>query len=99
MGAPTSASTLRRSLPALRHEEIHDDFGQYALRYFTAEGIMVSERGRLVPDGKGHVLVVEGEVSYIGDDGKSYVTKYSAGLDGSKMEGDHIPVPSKGRYN
>lgn len=90
MGAP--ASTVR-NLPALHHEEIHDDFGQYALRYVTAEGIMVSERGQLIPtaDGKDHVLSVEGEVSYIGDDGKSYVTKYKAGLDGFHVEGDHIP--------
>ncbi|KAL0840420.1 hypothetical protein ABMA28_015676 [Loxostege sticticalis] len=94
MGAPTSQTALRRALPAVLHEEKHDDFGQYALRYVTAEGIIVSERGHLVPnpDGIGHVLAVEGEVSYIGTDGKTYVTKYSAGFDGSKMEGDHIPV-------
>ncbi|CAH4018963.1 cuticle protein CP14.6-like [Pieris brassicae] len=83
----------RRRLPALEHEEIHDEFGQYALRYVTAEGTVVSERGRLVPtaDGKDYVLVIEGEVSFIGDDGKLYVTKFSAGIDGVKMEGDHLP--------
>lgn len=32
--APSNAP---RDLPALRHEEIHDKFGQYALRYITAE--------------------------------------------------------------
>lgn len=90
MAAPSPASTL----PALHHEEIHDEFGQYALRYFTAEGTMVSERGRLIPtpDGKDHVLVVEGEVTYIGADGKTYVTKYSAGLNGYEVEGNHLPV-------
>lgn len=83
----------RRALPALEHEEVHDEFGQYALRYVTAEGTVVSERGRLVPsaDGSGYVLITEGEVSYIGDDGKTYVTKYTAGLDGTKVEGNHLP--------
>ena len=84
----------RRRMPALEHEEIHDEFGQFALRYVTAEGTVVSERGRLVPtpDGTGYVMIVEGEVSYIGDDGKLYVTKYSAGLDGTHVEGNHLPV-------
>ncbi|CAH0407724.1 unnamed protein product [Chilo suppressalis] len=91
---PSVQSSRRRTMPALQHEEVHDEFGQYALRYVTAEGTVVSERGRLVPtpDGRAHVLVVEGETSYIGDDGKTYVTKYSAGLDGSRVEGAHIPV-------
>ena len=91
------ATAARRALPALEHEEVHDEFGQYALRYVTAEGTVVSERGRLVPspDGTGYVLITEGEVSYVGDDGKTYVTKYSAGLDGTKVEGDHLPVPPK----
>ena len=83
----------RRALPALEHEEVHDQYGQYALRYVTAEGTVVSERGRLVllPDGSDYVMVFEGEVSYIGDDGKTYITKYSAGLDGTKVEGNHLP--------
>ncbi|KAI8428844.1 hypothetical protein MSG28_007492, partial [Choristoneura fumiferana] len=90
MGIPRSSvesAAARRALPALQHEEIHDEFGQYALRYVTAEGTVVSERGRLVPipGGSGHVLVTEGETSYIGDDGNTYITKYSAGFDGYKM--------------
>lgn len=87
-------TAARRALPALEHEEVHDEFGQYALRYVTAEGIIVSEKGRLVPtpDGKAHVLVIEGETRYIGDDGKVYITKYSAGLNGTHVEGAHLPV-------
>lgn len=27
-----------RNLPALRHEEIRDEYGQYSIRYITAEG-------------------------------------------------------------
>lgn len=80
----------RRALPALEHEEIHDEFGQFALRYVTAEGTVVSERGRLVPTAKGdYVLVTEGEVSYIGDDGELYITKFTAGIDGYHVENNH----------
>ncbi|XP_022117175.2 uncharacterized protein LOC110994688 [Pieris rapae] len=83
----------RRALPALEHEEIHDEFGQYALRYVTAEGTVVSERGRLVPTAKGdYVLVTEGEISYIGDDGELYITKFTAGLDGYHVETNHQPM-------
>ncbi|XP_037299301.1 flexible cuticle protein 12-like [Manduca sexta] len=83
-----------RTLPAIKHEHLQDEFGQYALRYVTAEGTIVSEKGQLIasPDGTGHVMIMEGEVIYIGEDGKTYVTKYTAGLDGVKVEGDHLPV-------
>ncbi|CAG9560404.1 unnamed protein product [Danaus chrysippus] len=83
-----------RRLPAVEYEEVHDKYGQYALRYVTAEGTVVSERGRLVPniEGDGYVLIIEGEVSYISDDGEVYATKFSAGLDGTHMEGNHLPA-------
>lgn len=97
LAAPTvdPVTAARRLLPALQHEEVHDEFGQYALRYVTAEGIIVSERGRLVPtpDGKAYVLAVEGETRYIGDDGQLYITKYTAGLNGTHVEGNHLPIP------
>ncbi|XP_011569290.2 pupal cuticle protein 27-like [Plutella xylostella] len=92
VGAPSFAATAaRRALPALQHEEIHDSFGQYALRYVTAEGTIVSQRARLVPSGAGHVLVTEGETTFIGTDGKTYVTRFTAGPEGLKVEGDHLP--------
>ncbi|KAL0891969.1 hypothetical protein ABMA27_015202 [Loxostege sticticalis] len=81
-------------LPAVRHEEKHDEFGQYALRYITAENTVVSERGRLVPSPNGgFVLEIEGQYQFIGDDGQLYVTKYRGGPDGFHVEGDHLPVP------
>ncbi|CAG4937554.1 unnamed protein product [Colias eurytheme] len=90
----------RRQLPALEHEEVHDQYGQFALRYVTAEGTVVSERGHLVPTGRGgYVLVTEGEVSYIGDDGQLYITKWSAGIDGYHSETNHplvAPEPVQG---
>ncbi|CAG9560401.1 unnamed protein product [Danaus chrysippus] len=86
-----------RALPAVDFEEVRDKYGQFALRYITEEGIVVSERGRLVPnlEGDGYVLITEGEISYISDDGKTYVTKFTAGIDGTHMEGNHIPTTPK----
>lgn len=78
----------------MQHEEVHDQFGQYTLRYVTAEGTIVSEKARLIPtpNGKAYVLVKEGETRYIGDDGKTYITKYSAGLDGTYVEESYLPA-------
>ncbi|XP_069354775.1 flexible cuticle protein 12-like [Maniola hyperantus] len=81
-----------RLLPAIRHEEKHDEFGQYALRYITAENTVVSERGQLVPTKNGgYVLEIEGQYSFIGDDGKIYVTKYRGGPDGFHVDAKHLP--------
>ncbi|XP_013191494.1 cuticle protein CP14.6-like [Amyelois transitella] len=93
MGAPAPEES-KRSLPALEHTEERGDDGQYSVHYVTAEGTVVSEHGRLVPtaDGKDKVLVTDGEVSYVGPDGKSYMTKWSAGVEGVKAEGAHLPV-------
>lgn len=38
------------------------------------------------------VMINEGEVSYIGDDGKMNVTKYYTGLGGTHVKGNHFPV-------
>ncbi|KAL4710422.1 hypothetical protein ACJJTC_008824 [Scirpophaga incertulas] len=96
LAAPASPAAVarRRLLPALHHDEVRDDFGQYALRYITAEGMFISERGRLIPtpDGRDHVMAVEGEMSYFGEDGKKYSKKYTAGLDGYNVEGDYLPL-------
>ncbi|CAG9138460.1 hypothetical protein JYU34_016857 [Plutella xylostella] len=81
-----------RALPALNHEEIHDEYGQYALRYITAENTVVSERGRLVPGNNGGlVLVIEGQYQFLGDDGQVYVTSYHGGPDGFHVDGSHLP--------
>ncbi|XP_063379044.1 flexible cuticle protein 12-like [Cydia fagiglandana] len=91
--APTEPSSVRE-LPALRHEEVHDEYGQYALRYITAENTVVSERGRLVPtDNGGWVLEIEGQYQYIGDDGQTYVTKYKGGPGGFHVDANHLPRP------
>ncbi|XP_028167307.1 flexible cuticle protein 12-like [Ostrinia nubilalis] len=83
-----------RELPAVRHEEVHDEYGQYALRYITAENTVVSERGRLIPSPNGgHVLEIEGQYQFIGDDGQLYVTKYRGGPDGFHVDGAHLPDP------
>lgn len=87
---------FRRSLPPLEYEEVHDDFGQYAFRYITAEGTVVSQRAWLVPtENETYVLVSEGETSYIGDDGELYVTKFFAGINGTNIETNHYPITSE----
>ncbi|XP_059052340.1 larval cuticle protein 65Ag1-like [Achroia grisella] len=80
-----------RELPAVRHEEVHDEYGQYALRYITAENTVVSERGRLVPSNGGYVLEIDGQYQFVGDDGRLYVTKYRGGPDGFHVDGAHLP--------
>ncbi|XP_023954704.2 flexible cuticle protein 12-like [Bicyclus anynana] len=91
---PATDDASLRFLPAIRHEEVHDEFGQYALRYITAENTVVSERGKLVPSQRGgYVLEIEGQYSFIGDDGKVYVTKYRGGPDGFHVDAKHLPQP------
>ncbi|XP_073952016.1 uncharacterized protein isoform X2 [Choristoneura fumiferana] len=93
VSAPLDPETARE-LPAVRHEEVHDEYGQYALRYITAEDTVVSERGRLVPtDNGGWVLVIEGQYQFTGDDGQIYVTKYSGGPGGFHVDANHLPRP------
>lgn len=94
VAVPISPEQARRNLPALKHEEIRDNYGQYAFRYVTAEGTVVSERGHLVPnsEGSGYVLVVEGQTTYVGEDGKPITTMYRAGPNGSEVQGDHLPI-------
>lgn len=93
---PISANQAIRNLPALKHEEIRDNYGQYAFRYVTAEGTVVSERGYLVPNAQGndYVLAIEGQTTYIGEDGKPITTIYKAGPNGSEIEGAHLPISS-----
>lgn len=97
LAIPVSSKQARRNLPALKHEEIRDNHGQYAFRFVTAEGTVVSERGYLVPnsEGNGYVLAVEGETTYIGEDGKPITTTYKAGPNGSEMVGAHLPILSQ----
>ncbi|XP_028179150.1 endocuticle structural glycoprotein SgAbd-5-like [Ostrinia furnacalis] len=94
LAAPVEESN--HSQPAMEHIHEQDDLGQYTLKYRTPDGTIVSERGRLVPtaDGKDQVLIHEGSFSYIGDDGKTYVTKYKTDIAGAyQPEGDHLPKP------
>lgn len=54
----------------------------------------MSERGRLVAtDSGGYVLEIEGQYEYVGDDGRTYVTRYRGGPDGFHVSGDHLPQP------
>lgn len=82
------------NLPALKHQDDRDDLGQFTVHYIMADGTERKESGRLIPtaDGRAQVLIVDGEVSYIGDDGKKYAIQYSAGTKGYNVKGNHLPV-------
>lgn len=94
--AMSASIVLVRTDPALVHDEVHDQFGQFAVQYATANHDTRVERGHLVRTASGApVLVYDGEYSFFGQDGKKYTVKYRAGLDGFHAEGDHLPKPPK----
>ena len=75
--------------------------------YLQSDDQSQSVRGQFIPGGGGGggysapgngdgsdddgELIVEGEYSYIGDDGITYTVKYIADKDGFRPIGDHLP--------
>ncbi|XP_018562156.1 flexible cuticle protein 12-like [Anoplophora glabripennis] len=59
--------------------------------HHEAKGELRSETGREEDEG----IEVQGSYSYIGDDGKEYRVDYTAGKDGFRPAGAHLP-PSAG---
>lgn len=80
-------------IPVLERTEKHDEVGQFALRYLSADGTSVSEQGVLKPasSGKGHVLHKFGEYTFTAPNGQVFRTKYVADNHGFRAEGDHLP--------
>ncbi|XP_050352723.1 cuticle protein 3-like [Nymphalis io] len=60
----------------------------YRYNYETENGIKAEEEGREV-DG----IEAQGGFQYTGDDGQIYSVRYTAGQDGVKALGDHLPTP------
>lgn len=91
--AAPEAAFKKNIIEVLSRTETHDERGQFSLQYRSADGTVVSESGALKPshDGKGYVLVKEGEYSFIADDGKTYNTKYVADDKGFRAQGEHLP--------
>lgn len=53
--------SIAAHVPTLQRAEIHDQHGQFALNYATADGVSVAQQGALKtsPDGETRVLVVQ----------------------------------------
>ena len=76
------------SLPPLEEEEVNQEFGQFAFRYVTPDGAVVTEHGTLMltPDGTKYVLKLEGNVTYTVEDGSVITAKFTADEDGYKTQ-------------
>lgn len=72
------------------HEATHLPALNYKDDYITTDGTERKEIGHLVPTVQ--VPIIQGEVSYIGDDGKNYTIQYMAGTNGYTAKGNHLPV-------
>ncbi|KAK0088301.1 hypothetical protein PV326_004894 [Microctonus aethiopoides] len=69
--------------------------GSYLYHFETENGINAREEGHLVQSDnaeEGDAMDVQGSFSYPGDDGTIYTITYTAGKDGFKPEGAHIPT-------
>lgn len=81
-----------RHIPVLQHTEVHDEHGQYALSYVTANGIAAADQGALKHIGNTNVFVRQGSYTYLGPDGVQYTVRYVADENGFRPEGAHFPV-------
>ncbi|XP_024942044.1 endocuticle structural glycoprotein SgAbd-2-like [Cephus cinctus] len=82
-------------IPVLQRDEVHDDFGQYALSYLSGDGTSMTEQGALKinSEGTGHVLVKQGSVRYYAPDGTPINLEYTADENGFQPKGSHLPTP------
>ncbi|XP_030746805.1 cuticle protein CP14.6-like [Sitophilus oryzae] len=63
----------------------------YRYAYDTSNNIHAAEIGELKnPDTEKEAQVVEGQYSYVGDDGKEYKVHYTADEDGFHPTGEHL---------
>ncbi|XP_059057950.1 pupal cuticle protein 27-like [Achroia grisella] len=66
-----------------QEQEINENGFYYT--YETSNGIKAEENGNANQS--------QGGFSYIGDDGNTYSVTFTAGEDGFRPQGDHLPVP------
>merc|ERR1711863_139948 len=81
-GAPQSDPSLAR---ILQEQRFNAGAGKFGSAFAQEDGVVYRE------ESVGNNERV-GQYSYIGDDGKTYTVKYSAGVNGFRiLGGDHIP--------
>ncbi|XP_050549176.1 uncharacterized protein LOC126910561 [Daktulosphaira vitifoliae] len=69
--------------------------GDYNYRYETANGIYAEERGEILNKGtKNQANSVVGSYRYTSPDGTPVEVTYTAGVDGFRAYGTHLPTPS-----
>lgn len=84
--------TDERDAKTLREQRFNNGDGRAGSAFATENQINFREE----TDANGNRL---GQYSYLGDDGKVFTVKYSAGKDGFRiLEGDHIPSGGKQEY-
>ncbi|KAF2887225.1 hypothetical protein ILUMI_18948 [Ignelater luminosus] len=81
-----------RSATILRHDNNNIGIGNYDFAYQTSDGISREERAELKNVGSANeALVVQGQYSYVGDDGVTYTVNYIADENGYRAIGSHLP--------
>jgi len=78
------------SAKILKEQRYNTGAGQFGSAYAQEDGTV--SREETIND-KGERT---GQYSYIGEDGKTYNVKWTAGKDGFRVEGDHIPKGANG---
>ncbi|CAG0883585.1 unnamed protein product [Cyprideis torosa] len=79
-------------VPIINHRFQITPEGTYDFNFASGDRQLRRESGHHVVQGEDMNLVIEGEYSYVGDDGQTYVVKYRADENGFRPVGDHIPT-------
>ncbi|XP_014227859.1 endocuticle structural glycoprotein SgAbd-1-like isoform X1 [Trichogramma pretiosum] len=78
----------------INDQETDVDFTSGFVNNWSSDlGIQVSEQGQLTHIGESDVVVSQGQLSHVDDDGHRYSLKYTADQNGFRVEGDHLPTP------
>ncbi|XP_037069296.1 flexible cuticle protein 12-like [Pollicipes pollicipes] len=74
--------------------------GNYVYRYTTSNGISQNEEGIFEPGTEPETgdMEVAGSYSYVDPSGITRTVTYTAGVDGFRAQGDHLPTPVPTQY-
>lgn len=75
------AAAAPTDVALLQHNEAHDEFGQFAYNFLSADGVARTEQGKLKvsADGTQNVFVTSGAYRYLAPDGQIVEAHYTAG--------------------